>query len=134
MLNCLNNSINNHYLHYSLQLIKLLFEFGLHAVVEFHFKIMKKIQQTNCALSADDPMLLFELLTKYKRLNHTNLLHSTSVNYTSNSSSAFNKHNYKLQPRTNKFVGTPCPFHTQRLGRPANHSEADCRVKQQSKQ
>lgn len=131
-----NTSTNNNqpvadYLHYSLQLIKLLFEFGLHAVVEFHFKVMKKIQQTNCALSADHPILLFELVTKYKRLNHTNLLHSTPVYFNTNS----NNNKPRSFGRNIKFSGTPCAFHTAKLGRPANHSEAECRVaKQQSKQ
>lgn len=127
-----NNQAVVDYLHYSLQLIKLLFEFGLHAVVEFHFKVMKKIQQTQCSLTADHPILLFELVTKYKRLNHTNLLHSTPVYFTSTTKS---KSSYGYGRTSTKFTGTPCPFHTSKLGRPANHSEADCRVaKQQSKQ
>ncbi len=132
-----NTNTNNNqpvvdYLHYSLQLIKLLFEFGLHAVVEFHFKVMKKIQQTNCALTADHPILLFELVTKYKRLNHTNLLHSTPVYFNTNNN---NNNKPRSFGRNIKFSGTPCAFHTSKLGRPANHSEAECRVaKQQSKQ
>ena len=135
-----NTSTNNNqpvadYLHYSLQLIKLLFEFGLHAVVEFHFKVMKKIQQTNCALTADHPILLFELVTKYKRLNHTNLLHSTPVYFNTNNNSYNNNNKARSFGRNIKFSGTPCAFHTAKLGRPANHSEAECRVaKQQSKQ
>jgi hypothetical protein len=132
-----NNQATVDYLHYSLQLIKLLFEFGLHAVVEFHFKVMKKIQQTQCSLTADHPILLFELVTKYKRLNHTNLLHSTPVYFNSNPSynSSYNKSKSSFGRNSTKFTGTPCPFHTAKLGRPANHSESDCRVaRQQSKQ
>ena len=129
-----NNPATVDYLHYSLQLIKLLFEFGLHAVVEFHFKVMKKIQQTQCSLTADHPILLFELVTKYKRLNHTNLLHSTPVYFNSNPNSSY-KSKSSFGRTSTKFTGTPCPFHTAKLGRPANHSESDCRVaKQQSKQ
>jgi hypothetical protein len=109
---------------YSLQLIKLLLEFGLQATTEFHFAAVKQMQQSGSALTANHPLLLFELMTKYRRLNQLNALNSVPVN----SSSAYAS---KSKPRLSKFTGKPCEYHSKQLGRPANHSDADCRAAKQ---
>ena len=112
------------YMMYSLQLVKLLMEFGLQAATEFHFKCIRQLQQSGGTLTAEQPMLFAEMTSKFRRLSSYNQLNSIPVNFNSQS---------KAKPRlgTFKFSGKPCEFHTSKLGRPANHSDAECRAKPQ---
>ena len=117
------------YLMYTLQLMKLLFEYGLHATLEYHFALLKRVHNGECSLKGEHPMLMFEVFTKYKRLHHDKLLHSSLQHSTYSNSSSFNQ-NKQQQARKQipKFSGTPCAFHTKQLGKPANHSDEQCRV------
>lgn len=122
------------FLLYTLQLMKLLFEYGLHATLEYHFALLKRVHDGECVLKGDHPMLMFEVLSKYKRLHHDKLLHSSllhsSNSYSNSSSSHSNKQQSFARKSTPKFTGTPCSHHTKLLGRSANHSDDQCRAKQ----
>jgi hypothetical protein len=117
------------YLIYTLNLMKLLFDFGLQATLEYHFALMKKVQANECRLTGEHPMLYIEIASKYKRLQTSNVLQS-SLMFTSNTNSNSNSKssNGKSNGRTPKFTGKPCEYHTKLLGKPANHSSDDCRV------
>jgi len=117
------------FLLYTLNLTKYLTEYGLQATLYYHFELLKKMQAGEIVqLHVDQPMIYINMTSRFARLNQTNLLNSQKIG--SMSSSNANKPAYKSNAaRTNKFVGVPCPLHTKLLGKPANHSEADCRVK-----
>jgi len=116
------------YLQYTLHLFKLLFEFGLQATLEFHFKLLKKVQAGECGLNTEQPMLMLDIMSKYKRLHHTELLKSQPFYASSsNNKQPYSKPN--ARNATSKFTGTPCPYHTKLLGRDANHSAEQCRAK-----
>jgi hypothetical protein len=119
------------YLLYTLSLMKLLFDYGLNATLDYHFKLMKRIQAKECKISTEQPMLMLDIISKYKRVSSEKLLHSTLL-YTSNPSTSNNKSSSKSNPRSGngKFSGVPCSFHTKQLGYPANHSDEQCRAKQ----
>ena len=120
------------FLLYTLQLMKLLFEYGLHATLEYHFALLKRVHDGECILKGEHPMLMFEILSKYKRLHHDKLLHSSLVhssNYNNNNNYS-NKQQSSGRKSTPKFTGTPCTYHTKLLGRSANHSDEQCRAKQ----
>ncbi len=130
-----NSCSASEYLIYSLSLMKLLFDFGLNATLEYHFSLMKLVQANEAKLTSQNPLLMLEMMSKYKRLHHTNLLHSSYIysnnnNNNNNNNKSNNSNNYKSNPRnaSYKFTGTPCTFHTKQLGRPANHSDEQCRV------
>jgi hypothetical protein len=119
------------FLLYTLQLMKLLFEYGLHATLEYHFALLKRVHAGECVLKGEHPMLMFEILSKYKRLHHDKLLHSSLVHSNNNySSSSSYKQQSSARKPTPKFTGTPCSYHTKLLGRSANHSDEQCRAKQ----
>ena len=116
------------FLLYSLNLTKYLTEYGLQATLYYHFELLKKMQAGEIIqLHLDQPMIYINMTSRYTRLNQVNLLNSQKIGSmsTSNNKPAFKSN----AARTSKFTGTPCPFHTKQLGKPANHSEADCRVK-----
>jgi hypothetical protein len=117
------------YLLYTLSLMKLLFDYGLNATLDYHFKLMKRIQAKECKILTEQPMLMLDIMSKYKRVSSEKLLHSTLL-YTSNTSTS--KSSSKSNPRSGngKFSGVPCAFHTKQLGHPANHSDEQCRAKQ----
>ncbi len=118
------------YLLYTLSLMKLLFDYGLNATLDYHFKLMKRIQAKECKILTEQPMLMLDIISKYKRVSSEKLLHSTLL-YTSNSSTG-NKSSSKSNPRSGngKFSGVPCSYHTKQLGYSANHSDEQCRAKQ----
>jgi TusA-related sulfurtransferase len=117
------------FLLYSLNLTKYLTEYGLQATLYYHFELLKKMQAGEITqLHLDQPMIYINMTSRFSRLNQTNLLASQKIG----SMSASTKSAYKSnagRTAAAKFTGTPCPFHTKQLGKPANHSEADCRVK-----
>jgi hypothetical protein len=126
------------FLIYTLQLMKLLFEYGLHATLEYHFALLKRVHAGECLLKGEHPMLMFEIFSKYKRLHHEKLLHSSLIHSSNNYSNSSSYSNNKQQSSsgrksTPKFTGTPCTYHTRVLGRPANHSDEQCRVPKQNK-
>lgn len=131
-----NTCAASDFLLYTLQLMKLLFEYGLHATLEYHFALLKRVHAGECVLKGEHPMLMFEVLSKYKRLHHEKLLHSSLIhsnnnNYSNSNSSYSNKqHSSSARKTTPKFTGTPCAHHTKLLGRAANHSDDQCRAKQ----
>ena len=118
------------YLLYTLSLMKLLFDYGLNATLDYHFKLMKRIQAKECKISTEQPMLMLDIISKYKRVSSEKLLHSTLL-YTGNNTFT-SKSSSKSNPRSGngKFSGVPCSFHTKQLGYPANHSDEHCRAKQ----
>jgi hypothetical protein len=125
------------FLIYTLQLMKLLFEYGLHATLEYHFALLKRVHAGECVLKGEHPMLMFEILSKYKRLHHDKLLHSSLLHSNNNnnnnnnySNSYSNKQQSSARKSTPKFTGTPCSYHTKLLGYSANHSDEQCRAKQ----
>jgi hypothetical protein len=112
---------------YSLNLIKLLTEYGLQAVLEYHFELMKQIQSGQITkLHGDHPMIYIRIITKYTRLNNYNMLQSQKINSTPSNNKPYGK---QAVGRTNKFTGIPCPYHTKLLGKSANHSESECNQK-----
>ena len=127
-----SNCAAGDFLIYTLQLLKLLFEYGLHATLEYHFALLKRVHAGECTLKGEHPMLMFEIFSKYKRLHYEKLLYSSLVHSTTSST---NSNKQQSARRTApKFNGTPCTYHTKLLGRAANHSDEQCRVaKQQSK-
>lgn len=126
------NCAASDFLIYTLQLMKLLFEYGLHATLEYHFALLKRVHAGECTLKGDHPMLMFEVLSKYKRLHYEKLLYSSSIH--SNTTSTNSNKQSSARRTATKFTGTPCSYHTKLLGRSANHSDEQCRVsKQQSK-
>jgi hypothetical protein len=131
------------FLLYSLQLFKLLFDFGLQATMQFHFALMKKVQQQETKLNDEQPMLMLNLVSTFGRLPNTrNLLYSIPIansngnnnNYSNKSSSSFGKSGYNArtsnQQYSKPFSGTPCEFHSKN-GIIAKHSSAECRVAKQ---
>jgi hypothetical protein len=114
------------YLMYTLNLMKLLFDFGLAATLEYHFALMKKVQANEAKLVGEHPMLFIEIASKYSRLPHTNVLQSVPISTAKPTSTG--KFGRKSTP---KFTGKPCEYHTKLLGKPANHSDAECRVAKQ---
>jgi hypothetical protein len=73
-------------------------------------------------------MLMFEIISKYKRLQHEKLLHSTLIySNTNNNKSSTNNKQSARKPAA-KFDGAPCAYHTKLLGHAANHSDAQCRA------
>ncbi len=131
-----NTCAASDFLLYTLQLMKLLFEYGLHATLEYHFALLKRVHDNECTLKGEHPMLMFEVLSKYKRLHHDKLLHSSLIHSNNNnnnnnySNSYSNKQQSSARKSTPKFTGTPCSYHTKLLGRSANHSDDQCRAKQ----
>jgi hypothetical protein len=119
------------FLLYTLRLFKTLVAYGLQATLEYHFALMKLIQDGETKLTADQPMLMFEMASKYKRLVHSNLLasqlHSSSKPAAKYAGAAGTGHGGGRNTAS-KFTGTPCGYHTKLLGKPANHSDADCRA------
>ncbi len=114
------------YLIYILNLMKLLFEYGLNATLDYHFKLMKRIQTKETKLTTEQPMLMLDVMSKYKRVVNDKLLHSTLLYANSNKPTTTNNKNNGARTTT-KFTGTPCSFHTKQLGKPANHSDEQCR-------
>lgn len=127
------------FLLYTMQLMQLLIKYGLKATLEYHFALMKKVQTDECELNSEQPMLLFDLLSKYRRLQHTNLLTSTLIHQSSGATAYDNKsksgsaRNSNTRTSTAPFTGTPCAFHTKLLGHAANHSAETCRAKGKTK-
>lgn len=117
------------FLLYTLRLFKTLVAYGLQATLDYHFALMKLIQEGETKLTADQPMLMFEMSSKYKRLVHSNLLasqlHSSSKPAAKSGSAGAAGGG---RNPASKFTGTPCVYHTKLLGKPANHSDADCRA------
>ncbi len=74
-----NQHSSNEFLLYTLQLFKLLFEYGIHAALHFHFNLMKKVQQNETKLTAEQPMLMFDVITRWKRLENNKILFSTPI-------------------------------------------------------
>jgi hypothetical protein len=126
-----SGSGSSDYLLYTLSLMKLLFDYGLNATLDYHFKLMKRIQAKECKITTEQPMLMLDIMSKYKRVSSDKLLHSTLL-YTSNTSTGKSSSKSNSNPRSanSKFSGTPCAFHTKQLGHPANHSDEQCRAKQ----
>jgi hypothetical protein len=126
---CASDNANgaSEYLIYTLNLMKLLFEYGLNATLDYHFKLMKRIQTKETKLTTEQPMLMLDVMSKYKRVVNDKLLHSTLLYSNSNKPTTNNKSNGART--TTKFTGTPCSFHTKQLGKPANHSDEQCRFK-----
>lgn len=116
------------FLLYSLNLTKYLTEYGLQATLYYHFELLKKMQAGEITqLHHDQPMIYINMTSRFSRLSQTSLLASQKIGSTTSSIKSAYKPN---AARTAvKFNGVPCPFHTKQLGKPANHSEADCRVK-----
>lgn len=117
------------FLLYTLRLFKILLMFGLQATLEYHFALIKLIQDGETKLNADQPMLMLDMVSKYKRLVHTNLLTSQLVHSPSTAKPYGTKSTTAARNATSKFSGTPCSYHTKLLGKPANHADADCRAK-----
>ena len=123
-----NASGASEYLIYTLNLMKLLFEYGLNATLDYHFKLMKRIQTKETKLTNEQPMLMLDIMSKYKRVINDKLLHSTLIYSNSNKSNTTNTKSSGARTTT-KFTGTPCSYHTKLLGKPANHSDDQCRAK-----
>ena len=127
-----DNHSSNEFLIYSLQLFKLLFEYGIHAALHFHFNLMKKVQQNETKLTAEQPMLMFDVITRWKRLENNKILFSTPITSTASSigGKSFPKQGSgggaRMQQQYSKpFSGTPCSYH----GPGAKHSTETCREK-----
>lgn len=117
------------FLLYTMNLMKYLTEYGLQATLYYHFELLKKMQSGEVTqLHLDQPMIYINMTSRFSRLNQASLLASQKIGSTSTATKSGYKSN-TARTNTTKFTGTPCPFHTKQLGKPANHSEADCRVK-----
>lgn len=115
---------------YTMKLMKLLLDYGLQATLLYHFELMTKVQQRECTLNSDQPMIMLDIMSRYKRLQHSNVLHSTSL-YSSNTGQSGKTKTAARTTSAAPFTGTPCPFHS-KDGRTAKHTEENCNEKKRS--
>jgi hypothetical protein len=118
------------WLMYTMHLFKLLHEYGLAATLEYHYKLIKRVQSTGVKLNDEQSSMMIQIgiMSKYRMLNPSSTTLASQLIHSSGASGGKSGNGNKAT-RTTKFTGTPCPYHTKLLGRSANHTEADCRVK-----